>query len=281
VRIKNGVGLSPEVLSSQADLQDMIARRASARNDYRKALVQIAHLTGQKTVNFDTRGQLPHLPEQKNLSVYSNVLYRRALTHRSDIDQLTYQSKQQKALAKSISAMKFPTLMLQSDFSYFGPEAFGYYSNLSSRGLKSYNWRVGIGINYPLFSGFKIRSQKKRNMALAQQYKEQKYELKNEIRTKIRTLLKDLETLQKLKKSNELFLKQVKANIRILKTSFKNGQIPRLTYIRAIIPKASAEAALVKTRSQIAETLVQLDAVVGTDISAILKNYSFKKTNEP
>jgi len=269
VRIDNGVALSPEVLKSQVDLQDLLAQHASAQNEYRKALVQLAYLTGQPNIDFSTKGRLPGVPETKNLSMYYPSMYQLALAHRADINQLVSQSKQQAELAKSIDALKYPTLTLQSDFSYFGPDAFGYYSGLSSRGLNPVNWRVGIGFTFTLFNGFRIRTQKNQSLALNKQYQEQVYQLKQQISSQIQMLLKDLESLRVLKQSNELLLSQINASIKIMETSYANGNIPRLEYIKAIIPKATAEANLQKTRSDIAQVLVKLQTTIGTDISTI------------
>jgi len=266
-RMKNGVALSPEVLKAQVDLQQMEAQRASAESGYRKALVQLAYLTGQEDTRFNTIGKLPDLPAQTDMSIYYNELYQRALRYRSDIDQLEFKSKQQEATAKSIEALKYPTLMLQSDFSYFGPDAFGYYSGLSSRGLNPVNWRVGVGFTYTIFDGSRIRSRKNQLLALKAQFQEQANQLEQQIGTQIKTLLKDLENLRILEQNNKMLIEQIDANIALVKASYDNGNVPRIEYIKAIIPRASARAALQNTRSDIAQVLVELERAVGTDIS--------------
>lgn len=266
-RMKNGVALSPEVLKAQVDLQKMQAQRASAESGYRKALDQLAYLTGQEDNRFKTTGKLPELPVQNDLSIYYNELYQRALRNRADIDQLEFMSKQQDATAKSIEALKYPTLMLQSDFSYFGPDAFGYYSGLSSRGLNPVNWRVGVGFTYTIFDGSRIRSQKNQLLALKAQYQEEANQLEQQIGTEIRTLLNDLENLRILEQNNRMLNEQINANIALVKTSYDNGNVPRIEYIKAIIPRASARAELQKTKSDIAQVLVELERAVGTDIS--------------
>lgn len=271
VKLANGVSLSPEVLKAQVELQDLSAKQVAAQSEYRKTLVQIAYLTGQPTIDFDTEGDLPLISViQQVLGAYPD-LYELALAHRSDIDQLSYQSEQQISLSKSINALKYPTFMLQSDFSYFGPDAFGYYSNLSSRGLDPVNWRVGIGFTYTLFDGFRIRSQKNQALALHKQYREQAIRLEDQIAAQIKMLLGDLENLRGLAESNQLLIEQINTNIATTKTALKNGNIPRIEYVKAVMPLASAKAAMLKTRSDIAQTLVQLEATVGTDISAIWK----------
>lgn len=271
VKLANGAALSPEVLQAQVELQDLQARQVAAQSEYRKTLVQLAYLTGQPSIDFATSGDLPTLPDEQNLNAFFPELYQLALEYRPDIDQLSFQSKQQVALSKSIDALKYPTLMLQSDFSYFGPDAFGYYSNLSSRGLDPVNWRIGIGFTYTLFDGFRIRSQKNQALALHKQYREQGIRLEEQVATQIKVLLGDLENLRVLAKSNQLLIDQINSNIATAKTAFKNGDIPRIEYVKTEIPLASAKAAMLKTRSDIAQILVQLEATVGTDISAVWK----------
>ena len=270
-RLNNGVALPIDVLKAQVDLQDIHSKRIVARSEYRKTLVILAYMTGQETFSFDTVGQLPSIPEEENLSHHSELLYLWALQHRQDIQQLKYQSQQQEYFSRSLEALKYPTLMLQSDFSYFGPDAFGYYSSLSSRGLDPFNWRVGIGFTYTLFDGSRVRSQKSQSHAMKQQYREMGYQLEEQIWAEIQTLLEDLEILRELEKNNSMLLQQFNANVAMMEGSYKNGGIPRVEYMQSIIPKAAAEAALEKTRSDMAQILGQLERTVGTDISNFWK----------
>lgn len=271
VKAENGVALPPEVLQAQVDLQDYRAKQVSAQSKYRQTLVQLAYLMGRDKVDFDTDGELPELPDRDDLSAYYPALYQLMLEHRSDIDQLTFQSEQQVALSKSIDALKYPAFMLQSDFSYFGPDAFGYYSNLSSRGLDPVNWRVGIGFTYTLFDGFRIRSQKRQALALHKQFQEQAMRLENQASARIKMILNDLENLRVLAQSNRLLIDQIDVSIATAKTAFENGNIPRLEYLKAIMPRVSAQASLLKTQADIAEGLAQLEQTVGADISQVLQ----------
>lgn len=265
-RLKNGAGFSTDILNAQVELQGIESKRIRARREYQKTLIQLANLTGQDYLSFETYGHLPQIPEEENVATQYNRLYQLALRHRRDLQQLDYKSMQQEYLARSFESLKYPTLMLQSDFSYFGPDAFGYYSGLSSRGLEPFNWRVGIGFTYTLFDGSRIRSQKNQAIALKQQYREQGARLEENMGTEIQLLLNDINILREFERNNRLLVRQVNANIEVSEAAFNNGKISRLEYIQSITAKISAEEALQKTRSDIAQLLVQLQSTVGTDI---------------
>ncbi|SMO49139.1 TolC family protein [Fodinibius sediminis] len=267
VRIQNGVALSAEALEARVTLQNIMSQQTVARNEYRRSLVQLASLTGRQHINFETRGPLPAGPGRQELSGLHARLYQEATELRADIGQLQVKSRQQAALAKSIEALKYPTLILQSDFSYFGPEAFGYYSGLSSRGLDPVNWRVGIGFTYPLFDGRRIQSQKNRALALQKEYREQAYRLERQISSEIQAALSHLENLYVLAGQNRLLVDQSEANIATAEQALAYGNISRMEYLKIMMAKTSAAAALLKTKSDIAGALLDLETTVGKEIT--------------
>ncbi len=161
-RLKNGVALTPEILRTQVDLQNLIARKAKALNEWNKSHAQLSILIGQETFSVSGSEKIPEINQSVNMLSFYHEILNRALLERQDIKVLELQQKKQKELGTVATAQKHPNLLLYGDFSYFGPEAFGYYSNLSSRGLKNYNWRIGLTLNYTIFDGFRSRSQKKK-----------------------------------------------------------------------------------------------------------------------
>ncbi|HKJ44790.1 MAG TPA: TolC family protein [Balneolales bacterium] len=265
-KLKNGVALSPEVLRSQADLQNAIVQMTSAKNELNKSYDRLLMLTGIPTSEIRTTGNLPVIQSTPNFNQLYGHLYNIALQNREDIRQTTFLAKQQQEIARAYSAQNYPSLMLQSDFSYFGPDAFGYYSSLSSRGLKNYNWRVGIGFTFNLFDGSRMKSQKMRALVLQRQYEEGTDQQRLQIGTEIKTLLNELENLQLLIKSNQVVLKQARANLKVVEVSYQNGAIPQIDYIQAQIPVANALANLEKSKFEMLHTLMLLEGTVGTDL---------------
>lgn len=266
-RLKNGVILSPDALRAQVDLQKLLSQRAVAQNELFKGLNQLSLLMGIQTREFVPEGTLPSIPDTKKLMIAYEKLYSQALQNRHDIKALNFQENQQHELSKAYASEHLPTIMLQGDFSYFGPDAFGYYSNLSSRGLKNYNWRIGIGFSYPIFSGMKTRYRKNEAIALEQNFHEQSSWLKKQIGTQIRDILSNLGQLRQLLISNEAVLKQAKVNLKIVTQAYKNGAISELEYIESLIPAAYAEASVVETKQKIALALTELEHAVGQPVN--------------
>lgn len=268
-KLKNGVALSTDVLRSQSDLQNALANLTMAKNEINKSHDQLVMLTGLTTDNFRTTGTLPGVPGYFS-KIDKRQLYERlliaALKNRQDIRQAEFMSKQQDELSRVYATQNYPTLMLQSDFSYFGPDAFGYYSNLSSRGLKNYNWRVGIGFSFNLFDGLRARSQKQQSLNLKKQFEEQAMQLRLQISARIKSTLSDLQNIQMLVRSNKAVLEQTLANLKIVEASYKNGAVPEINLIQARIPVAEARATLVKNQYEMIQSLLVLEETVGTDL---------------
>ena len=274
-KLKNGVALSTEVLRSQSDLQQALSDVTMAKNEINKSLDQLAMLTGMTVPDFRTTGFLPKIADYpvNRITQKQNLferLYATALQNRPDIRQTESLSKQQGELSRVYASQKLPTLMLQSDFSYFGPDAFGYYSSLSSRGLKNYNWKVGLGFTFNIFDGSRIKSQQKQSISRKNQYQEQGRQLRLQIGARIKSILSDLHNLQTLLESNRSILEQTETNLKLVETSFKNGAVPQINYIQAKIPVAQAQANVVKNKYDILQTLLLLEETVGTDLNNIL-----------
>jgi len=269
-RVKNGVALQPEVLTTRLDVQRAVSDRAMMQGNYRNNRVQLAMLMGSEP-DFSPVGQLPELADSGSLMPYYEALLQMARIHRTDLDRVQAQVSEQHNLARAYSALRYPTLRLQSDFSYFGPEAFGYYSGLSSRGLNPVNWKVGVGFTYTLFNGGRNHAMRERALAMKNHYREQLSGLEQQIGAQVRQYLADLESLREVLRSNEALVKQARANAGLAETSFHNGAIPELDYIRARIPLVQAHITLQRTRLQIAETLTSLELTIGADPATVIR----------
>lgn len=262
-RLKNGVALTPEVLRTQIDVQNLIARQTTATSEWNKSYTQLSILTGQDTYSISGSEKPPELSGNVNLHSFYDEILNKALLERQDIRVLELQQKKQKELGNVAITQKRPTLLLFGDFSYFGPEAFGYYSNLSSRGLKNYNWRIGLTLNYTLFDGFRSRSQKREALALQRGYGEATNDLKTEIGGRIKSILSELNNLRVLLRKNKLVYQQAKSSLGIYKASFENGSVSEQDYTEALIPAAYAEASLIETRYKMTQALIELEQIAG------------------
>lgn len=269
-RVQNGVALSPELLKARLEVQRALSDRAVTRSSYLKSRVQLALLMGSEE-QFRAVGGLPSLVDTGDMMSYYGTLLQLARTHRSDLDQVEARVSEQHNLARAYAALRYPTLMLQSDFSYFGPEAFGYYSGLSSRGLNPVNWKIGVGFTYTLFNGGRNNAMRKQALAMQSHYKEQLNQLEKQIGAEIRQYLSSLESLREVRQSNEALVEQARASAELSRVSYRNGAIPELEYIRAQLPVAEARITLQETRLQIAEILVQLELTIGADPSTIIQ----------
>ena len=265
-RFNEQVLLEPALLQARADVQLAAAQQARMQGEIAKSSMMLAKLMGTDRPDFILTDPLVSYADFILPADALELLYAQALVHRPEFGQLQYQIKQQKALIQALKSTHRPALGLQADFSYYGPTSlFGDYSSFGGQGLKSYNWRVGLAFEVPLFDGNRTRAQIEQTTVRLSQVDARSRQVELDIRNELEAVLNDLQRLQSVKRGNALLHEASQANLALGKVQFDNGALPLLDFIQLTIADANSAILLEQLSFEVTSLILSLEAIIGQE----------------
>ncbi len=266
-QFEEGVVLEPAFLRTRAEVQLAAARQAEAQGEIAKGSMTLARLMGRVHPDFELVSPLPSPAEFVLPEDTIETLYTRALEHRSDVRQLQYSAREQAALTRAIKTRRRPTVIAQADLTYYGPKSlFGEYSSYGGQGLQSYNWRVGVAIEYALFDGFKTRAQREQAAITTSRIEKQVQQLKLDIRSDLEITVNDLERLQLVYESNALFYAATQSNLALGEVKYNHGALPLIAFLQLKIDEVNSTILLEKQLYEMTRLILLLESIVEQEI---------------
>ena len=264
-RVEAGAAIETDVLQAEVNLINSKVQQIAARNTWQKSLAELIPLLGIEELDFITRGTIPLIRKQKDISDLANKAIGEALKNRHDLKQISLLKKKQDELTAAVRSSRWPKIYLNGNVAYNSPNLENQYWNRKDLGLKTYNGAVSLRIDLPLFTGGKTKSQIKQNSIQSKIITERIRDLELQIKKQVRVAVRNLSDLWAVLESAQSASITSAKNLDQMKINYKNGAASLLEYTNALNAIADAKVLVVRSKLNIIQTVFNLERITGSE----------------
>jgi outer membrane protein len=260
-RLFRAAGANQEdLLGAEADVANQEATLARARGEAEKAVLALReYLAITEDIAFEPDGDLPAAADPSGLSPDSLVSL--ALSAHPDVRRLEAAAQAAHLRASSARGSRWPSVTL--DASFARSTSLSSYEALFDFNPRNRSFRFGIGLSYPLFTGFQTSARVAQADVEARNADEQDRAGRLQVEREVRSALIDLQnafrSVQLAQRSSELSSER----LRLARERYAIGAIT-FANLQLLIDRASQEErGLINARYNYAQARAALTERVG------------------
>ena len=197
---------------------------------------------------------------QKPESIDPETAERRAFENNLELNSLTAQKQSAFLNYKIAKGDRYPTLSSSFSYSRGGSELSRTYSELD----KWWNTSLNLNLSYPLFDGFRRKTNIQQKLLNYKIYNDQIEKKKMDIQNLVQNLLLALETYKEMIEINELNIQSAQEDLRLAQEMYRLNSATLLEVLDAQVELTRARGNLVTTKYDAKIAEVQLALVMGT-----------------
>ncbi len=197
---------------------------------------------------------------QKPEAIDPGTAEQRAFENNLEINSLIVQKQSAFLNYKIAQGDKYPTLSSSFSYSRGGSEFSRTYSELD----KWWNTSLNLNLSYPLFDGFRRKTNIQQKLLSYKIYNDQIEKKKMEIQNQVQNLLLALKTYKEMIEINELNIQSAQEDLRLQQEMYRLNSATLLEVLDAQVALTSARGNLVTTKYDAKIAEVQLALVMGT-----------------
>ncbi|MBL7135266.1 MAG: TolC family protein [Candidatus Marinimicrobia bacterium] len=196
---------------------------------------------------------------QKPESIDPGTAERRAFENNLELNSLTAQKQSAFLNYKIAKGDRYPTLSSSFSYSRGGSELSRTYSELD----KWWNTSLNLNLSYPLFDGFRRKTNIQQKLLNYKIYNDQIEKKKMDIQNLVQNLLLALETYKEMIEINELNIQSAQEDLRLAQEMYRLNSATLLEVLDAQVELTRARGNLVTTKYDAKIAEVQLALVMG------------------
>ncbi|MFP3998904.1 MAG: TolC family protein [Desulfobacterales bacterium] len=265
-RFEAGVITRTDVLRAEVQVAQSNEELERAKNDYDIALENLALEMGVELTPED-------LKEPAELSFSRqpvSELFERALANRRDYSQTEKQIQGAEERVDFEKADFFPNISITGE--YIRTDEKDLFSGEED------NWKAGLVISYPLFTGWKNSAELSKAKSEKSQARYRLARLRKQIRNEVRRVYLDIQTQQKVIAQLEKQVDSAKRNYRETTARFKQGMVTAVDQVDAFTALNEAENRLAQAYYTYQVDLLRLEIATGTFQNELLEKEILNET---
>lgn len=252
-----------DVLGGQATVASQEQQLASARGEYRKALLELAEAIGlDESVEFEIDGAFPEPFDPTLLD--SETLVDFVLQENPELLQATASAAQADYAASSARGTRWPTISLSGSFNRNASEQ--GYGGLWNFNPQNRSWSASLGLSWPVFNRFGTSNRIAQAAATQDVRHEQLRETRLRLERQIRSALIDVENLHEqlllAERSAELGLQRVA----MTREQYQLGMTTFFELQQVVAQSANDARAALNARLRYTNAVVELERLVGRSV---------------
>lgn len=253
---EQGQALAFDTLQLSTRLMQIHVDRASAMNQYDKAILQLMQLSGL-TNEFDVQTDFVMRSDLESLSLaeLTNLAY----NSRYEIQSLETTKKIHDLSAKSAGAAYYPSIYAQASYNYGRPGV----DQVKNKWMNYYI--AGVRLEWNLFSWGADRINIEKQIIEKQKTELREEQLKNQIRTQIAILLNDLVVMRNTLSLVNEQIKQENLKKDLVQARYREGLATSTEVLDAESSHRAARLKYEQTKIEYSMKLTELAAAVGRE----------------
>jgi outer membrane protein TolC len=222
-RYKSGLASSFDVSMVEVQISQLKGQRLDFTNNINKLFLTYNKITGRpSTSQFIPVGKFEYTPVELN----KKVLYAEALNNRIEFQQLNHQEDLTRAQIELSSTGNKPNVIFAFNYEFRN----GFMPEMDK--IKG-NWNAVLSASYPIFDGFKTKSQIEQGQSNFKVIEGKKIDLEQSIEMEIDQSISDLKTIEQKIEIEKLKIKQAEEALKIAEERYKSGLVSTTDFIAA------------------------------------------------